>query len=55
MKQIIKVLHLGYSDDYGGASVAMTRLNEALSLIDGIDSKITDKDKVKIVLALAGG
>jgi glycosyltransferase involved in cell wall biosynthesis len=40
MKQIIKVLHLGYSDDYGGASVAMTRLNEALSLIDGIDSKI---------------
>jgi glycosyltransferase involved in cell wall biosynthesis len=40
MNKIIKVLHLGYSDDYGGASVAMTRLNEALSLIDGIDSKI---------------
>jgi glycosyltransferase involved in cell wall biosynthesis len=40
MTQRIKVLHLGYSDDYGGASVAMTRLNEALSLINDIDSKI---------------
>jgi len=40
MKQRIKVLHLGYSDDYGGASVAMARLNEALSLIKGIDSRI---------------
>jgi glycosyltransferase involved in cell wall biosynthesis len=40
MNQIIKILHVGYSDDYGGASVAMTRLNEALLLIEGIDSKI---------------
>ncbi len=40
MEQKIKVLHLGYSDDYGGASVAMIRLNNALSLINGVDSKI---------------
>jgi glycosyltransferase involved in cell wall biosynthesis len=39
-KKRIKVLHLGYSDNYGGASVAMNKINEALSLIDGIDSKI---------------
>jgi len=40
MKEIINILHVGYSDDYGGASIAMTRLNEALSSIEGIDSKI---------------
>ena len=40
MKKKIKVLHLGYSDNYGGASIAMTRINEALSLINEIDSKI---------------
>jgi glycosyltransferase involved in cell wall biosynthesis len=36
----IKVLHLGYSDNYGGASVAMNRINEALFLSKQIDSKI---------------
>lgn len=35
-----KVLHLCYSDNYGGASVAMNRINESLLLIDNIDSKI---------------
>lgn len=40
MEKKIKVLHLGYSDNYGGASIAMNRINEALSLIDNIDSKI---------------
>ena len=40
MEQKIKVLHLGYSDNYGGASIAMTRLNEALSLTSDINSKI---------------
>lgn len=37
---MIKVLHLCYSDNYGGASVAMNRINESLLLIDNIDSKI---------------
>lgn len=36
----IKVLHLGYSDNYGGASIAMNRINEALFLSKQIDSKI---------------
>lgn len=36
----IKVIHLGYSDNYGGASVAMNRINEALSLNSEVDSKI---------------
>jgi glycosyltransferase involved in cell wall biosynthesis len=40
MKKKIKVLHLGYSDNYGGASVAMNRLNDSLCLINSIDSRI---------------
>ncbi|MBD0726670.1 hypothetical protein B6A10_15980 [Flavobacterium sp. L1I52] len=36
----IKVLHLGYSDNYGGASIAMNRINDALSFSESIDSKI---------------
>lgn len=36
----IKVLHLGYSDDYGGASIAMIRIHKAISLNPIIDSKI---------------
>lgn len=37
---MIKILHLSYSDNYGGASIAMKRINESLLLIDNIDSKI---------------
>ena len=40
MKRKIKVLHLSYSDNYGGASIAMNRVNESLSLINSINSKI---------------
>lgn len=36
----LKILHLGYSDNYGGASIAMNRINESLALIESIDSKI---------------
>jgi glycosyltransferase involved in cell wall biosynthesis len=40
MKNKIKVIHLGYSDNYGGASIAMNRINDALSLVGTIDSKM---------------
>ncbi|MDN3547639.1 glycosyltransferase [Mucilaginibacter aquaedulcis] len=42
----IKVLHLGYSDNYGGASIAMKRIHDAVSLNKNIVSKIGVINKV---------
>lgn len=49
---MIKILHLSYSDNYGGASIAMKRINESLLLIDNIDSKIavvTSSDNPNVI------
>lgn len=42
----MKILHLGYSDNYGGASVAMIRIHNAISLNENIVSKIAVLCKV---------
>jgi glycosyltransferase involved in cell wall biosynthesis len=36
----VKIVHLAYSDDYGGASVAMNRIHAALLTLEGIQSTI---------------
>lgn len=40
MERQLKILHVGYSDSYGGASIAMNRIHEAVSLSVNIDSKV---------------
>jgi len=44
MKEI-KILHLSYSDNYGGASVAMKRIHQAISSQKGISSTIATVTK----------
>ena len=40
MGRPLKILHVGYSDNYGGASIAMKRIHEAVCLFENFDSKV---------------
>ncbi len=42
----LNVIHLGYSDIYGGASVAMLRIHDSVSKLSGVQSKIAVIHKV---------
>lgn len=42
----LNIIHLGYSDIYGGASIAMLRIHEAVSTLEGVQSKIAVIHKV---------
>ncbi len=42
----MRVIHLGYSDNYGGASVAMRRIHEAVSLQPNVHSSIAVINKI---------